>query len=94
MKNKIIIFICLLLLPISVSAKNRIYNIDMHINVNQDGYANITETWDVDGDDGTEWYKVLNNLGESKVSNFKVSMDGRELTYKDWDVDESLYQKK
>lgn len=95
MKNKIIIFLIgLFLLPISVSAKNRIYNIDMHINVTQDGSANITETWDVDGDDGTEWYKVLNNLGESEVSNFKVSMDGRELTYKDWNVDESLSQKR
>ena len=34
MKNKIIIFLIgLFLLPISVSAKNKIYNIDMDINV-------------------------------------------------------------
>ena len=47
MKNKIIIFLIgLFLLPISVNAKNRIYNIDMRINVTQDGSANITETWD------------------------------------------------
>ena len=95
MKNKLIIFLIgLFLLPISVNAQNKIYSIDMHINVTQDGSANITETWDVDGDDGTEWYKVLNNLGNSEVGNFTVSMDGEPLIYKDWDVHESLTQKR
>lgn len=78
----------------SVSASNRIYSIDMDIYIDRSGNANITEKWHVNGQDGTEWYKVLNNLGNSTLTNFKVSMDGKELTRKTWDVDESLSEKK
>ena len=93
--KKILLFILLLLvIPISVDASNKIHSIDMDIYLEHDGSANITETWVVDGDDGTEWYKVMNNLGESKFSNFTVSMDGRDLQYKNWNVDESLEQKR
>ena len=81
-------------MPISVDAANKIHNIDIDVYVNEDGSANITEVWDVDGSDGTEWYKVMNNLGNMELSDFVVSMDGRELTYKDWNVNESLSQKK
>jgi len=93
--KKILLFILMLLvMPISVNASNKIHSIDMDIYLNQDGSANIIETWDVDGEDGTEWYKVLNNLGESRLSDFTVLMDGTALQYKNWNVDESLYQKK
>lgn len=79
---------------ISITHANTISKIDMNIYVDKDGNANITETWDVDGTDGTEWYKVMNNLGNSELSNFTVSMDGTPLKYKNWNVDESLTQKK
>ena len=83
MKKKLLLFILMLLVtPISVNASNKIYNIDIDVNLEQDGSANITEVWDVDGDDGTEWYKVINNLGNMELSNFTVSMDGEQLTYK------------
>lgn len=81
-------------MPISVNASNKIHSIDMDIYLNEDGSANITEVWDVDGEDGTEWYKVMNNLGESKLSNFTVSMDGINLQYKNWNVEQSLQQKR
>ena len=84
----------LLMLPLQVDAANNIYRIDIDVNILQDGSANIVEVWDVDGDDGTEWYKVMNNMGNMKLSNFTVSMDGETLTYKDWNVNESLYQKR
>ena len=73
---------------------NTIYSIDMSIDIDKEGVANITEVWDVDGSDGTEWYKVMNGLGNSELSNFKVSMDDTPLNYKNWDVDESLNDKK
>lgn len=93
--KKIFCFIfMILIMPMSVSASNEIYDIDIDIYLNQDGSANIRETWDVDGEDGTEWYKVMNNLRESELSNFSVSMDGMTLKQKTWDVDESLYQKR
>ena len=94
MKKILFLFLMLMLMPITVDATNRIYNIDIDVNIDQDGSANITEVWDVDGSDGTEWYKVMNNLGNSELSNFKVSMDGNNLTYKSWNIDESLSQKR
>ena len=91
-RNLYLIFILILLFPISVFADD-IYKIDMHINLTKDGSANITEIWNVKADSGTEWYKQLYNLGNQELSNFKVSMDDKPLTYKDWNVNESLSQK-
>ena len=93
--KKILFLIITFLFSISiVSAKNNIYNIDIKVYLDEFGNADITEVWDVKGSDGTEWYKVLNNLGNMELSNFKVSMDGTDLKYKVWDIDESLSQKK
>ena len=36
----------------------------------------------------------MNNLGNMELSDFTVSMDGRMLNYKDWNVDENLEQKR
>ena len=94
MKKFMIFMFLFLLTPLSISAANRIYDIDIDVNLSEDGTAYITEVWDVDGSDGTEWYKVINNLGNSMLSNFFVSMDGKALFYKNWDVNESLAQKK
>ena len=93
--KKIIFLIFMCLFSVStVLATNHIYDIDMEIYLDQNGDATILETWTVDGSDGTEWYKVYNNLGNSQITDFKVYMDGNPLTYKDWDVDESLSEKK
>ena len=92
MKKKILLFLIMLLCPFIVKA-DHIYNIDMDIYLNEDGTANITEVWDVKADSGTEWYKQLYNLGTQELSNFTVSMDGRQLQEKSWNVDESLSQK-
>ena len=90
--KKILITIILFLIPISVKADS-IYNIDMKINILKDGTANITETWDVKASSGSEWYKQLINLGNSTVSNYTVSMDGKKLTKKTWDVNENMKEK-
>ena len=78
----------------SVYAANKIESIDISVYIDELGDASITEVWSVDGSDGTEWYKVINNLGNSKLSDFTVSMDGNPLTYKNWNVNESLTAKK
>ncbi len=93
--KKIYLFIFTLftfLLMDSVSA-NTINKIDINIKLDESGNANITEMWDVDGSDGTEWYKVMNNLGNSSLTEFTVSMDGTPLKYKEWNINESLSQK-
>ena len=94
MKKKLMLFIFLLMLcPLYVYA-DHIYNIDMDIYLEEDGTARITEVWDVQADSGTEWYKQMYNLGNQELSNFTVSMDGRNLQYKEWNVNESLSEKR
>jgi len=88
-----IILLLFIIFPSHVFAANKIDNIAIDVYLDQNGTASITETWQVDGQDGTEWYKVMNNLDNMELSNFTVSMDGQPLTYKDWDVDESISEK-
>jgi uncharacterized membrane protein YgcG len=93
--KKILFFVSIFLFSINiVNADNHIYSIDISVNIDEYGNANIEELWKVKGYNGTEWYKVLNNLGNSEVSNFTVSMDNTLLTYKTWNVNESLSEKK
>ena len=75
-------------------ASNHIYSIDSSIYIDEEGTATIKEVWNVAGSNGTEWYKAMYNLGNSKISDFTVSMDGVDLTYKNWNVSESLNEKK
>ena len=94
MKKIFLFILMLIIMPLSVDASNNIYNIDINVNLQKDGSAVIDEVWVVRGSDGTEWYKVLNNLGNSEISNFKVLMDYKELTYKNnWDINASLKEK-
>ena len=95
MKKKLfsILFLFVLVNPIKVFA-DHIYNIDMNIYLEKDGTAKITELWDVQADSGSEWYKQLYNLGNQEVSDFTVKMDNNDLTYKEWNINESLSQKK
>ena len=92
---KRIVFLISLLIFIfpSIVFADHIYKIDMSINLKKDGTADIKEVWDVKASSGSEWYKQLYNLKNQEVSNFKVSMDGKALTYKEWNIDESLKQK-
>ena len=94
MKKKLFLFILLFVLvcPRLVMA-DHIYDIKMDIYLEKNGSANITETWDVKADSGSEWYKQLYNMGNQELSNFKVSMDGRELEYKTWYIDEGIEEK-
>ena len=93
--KKIIFLIITFLFSISiVSAKNNIYNIDIKVYLDEEGNVDIEEIWNVKGSDGTEWYKVLNNMGNMELSNYKVYMDGNLLNYKEWDINGSLNEKK
>ena len=92
-RRNLLLFIILMLLPVLVFAKNDIYSKNADIYINKDGSANVTETWDVKGQDGTEWYIPLTNLGQSEILNYSVSMDGKALISKSWDINESISQK-
>ena len=72
---------------------NTIYNIDVDVYIDENANAEITETWKVKGTDGTEWYHPFRDLGNSKISNYNVSMDNLPLKNKNWNINESLTQK-
>ena len=91
--KKIIFTLLLFLTPLSVKA-DKIYSVDMKIDIEKDGTANITEIWDVKASGGSEWYKQIIDLGNSDLSNYKVSMDGKELLYKQyWNINGSMDEK-
>ena len=94
MKKVLLLFTIIFMFTINVYASNDIYSINMNINIDRDGNATFVEEWDVKADDGSEWYRRYNDLGNSKVTNFKVSMDGIPLTEKNWNINDSLEQKK
>src|SRR5574344_1764572 len=90
----LLILISLFFINISVSASNRIYNIDINVKLDSDGTGHITEIWNMNVDSKTEVYKALSNLGNSKISNFTASMYSTSYTYQNsWDVDASLSSK-
>lgn len=79
----------------SLAADTEIYSIDIAVSLNQDGSADITEIWDINMTEGTEWYLVQGNLGKIEIKNFTVS-DETGLVYENegyWDVDRSLAEK-
>lgn len=93
MKKKIaVFFIMMFIMPISALA-DTIYSVKMDINILEDGTANVEEIWDVKADSGSEWYKTMYELNNSELTNYKVTMDGNELSYKDWNVNETLSEK-
>lgn len=73
---------------------DKIYNITMHVYLDENGNANITEIWDVKAYSGSEWYKQFYNMGNQKVSDFKVYMDDVLLKSKDWNINENITQKR
>ena len=92
-KKIILVILFTLFLKINVNA-NTIYSVDVLVDIDKNANAEITETWHVKGSDGTEWYKPLRNLGNSNLTNFTVSMDGQPLIQKNWNITESLNQKR
>lgn len=92
-KCKYFLLLLMVLIPFKVNA-DHIYGVKMEVFINKEGNASIKETWKVKANSGSEWYKQILNLGESKLTNFKVSMDNKELTYKsNWNVNGSIEEK-
>ena len=93
MKRLKYLLLVLFLFPLSVYADN-IYSRNMDIYITKEGNANVTETWDVKADSGSEWYISFKNMGNTRISNYKVLMDGVEMTgLSTWNVNASRSQK-
>lgn len=91
--KKVLLFLMFTLFATNVFAKSDIYSINMDIYLQRNGDMDITEYWDVKADDGTEWFKQIKNLGDIEIKNFTVYMDGEQLNYKNWNINESLSEK-
>ena len=68
--------------------------IDIDVTLDKEGNAFFKETWDMDVTTGTEIFKTVGNLNEKTVTDFKVSVDGKDLEMLDvWDIDKSREEK-
>ena len=80
-----------LCLGAAAQSVSRIRDVDIRVELQQDGSAWITQVWDVDvNSTGTEWYIPISNLGRMTVSRLEVSENGRpyQSLGDRWDVDQ------
>lgn len=93
-KIKYILFLVLLFIfPLVVKA-NSISNIDLDIYIDNNGTAHVKEVWNASYSSDTELYKSYKNIGNAKITNFKVSMNGKDFTYNDyWNINASFNEK-
>ena len=100
MKNKYLkVFFILMFFVAIVNIKtivqaNSISSIDMDINIDDYGNANITEIWRCNTNQGTESYHPYYNLGNSKITNLTVSDNTKNYTtLNSWNTSGSLSSK-
>lgn len=72
-----------------------IRDIDIRVTLLPDGSARVVEVWDIDADEGTEWYLVKSNLDAITIRDFSVQDESGAVfsNIGTWDVDRSLGQK-
>ena len=73
----------------------QIRDIDIRVELQQDGSAWVTQVWDVTVVSGTEWYVPIENLGKMTVSDLSVSENGVPFRSEgdNWNVNWSREQK-
>lgn len=89
----VVSFVLFSFFSIDVSA-NSMSTLDLHVELHEDGSGTITETRQMNLDEGTEMYIVLDNLGGATLSNYSVTDFGEPFTFQDgWDLDWSREEK-
>ena len=81
----------LLLLAVAGLRASEVDSVRIDVRLDREGAAHVTERWaiDVQGDI-TEWYLVLQNLGDIGLRDFAVSEDGRPFVREEpWDIHRS-----
>lgn len=93
MKKFIVSLFLFIVLPFGVNA-DTISNINIEVNLKNDGSAEISEAWEVKATEGTEWCKLITNLkNETDLYNYTVLMDGKSIEEKTWDPNDKLEDK-
>lgn len=89
------VFVFLCYCSVSQTSALELKNIDMNVQIQQNGSAHIEEKWIIDVDEGTEIYKIYNNMNESKITHLQV-MDEKGNHYQNigkWDSSMSKEKK-
>lgn len=69
----LLIFLAIFFISISNAyASNKINSINVETILDENGNGKITEVWDMVLSEGTEVYKPMGDLGNSKITNFRV----------------------
>ena len=77
------------------TSANTLKSIKMDAVLDSDGNMHVTEVWNMNNNEKTEVYKEEYNLGNMKITNFKVSDESRDYTLNpNWDIYGSLEDKK
>lgn len=95
MKKIIKLFILSWIIFFTYSVKaNNLSSISMNIYIDKYGNAHVTEEWNAKLTSGTEGYKPYYNLGDSKITDFKVMMDNKDFVFQNyWNVNASFDSK-
>ncbi|MBP5172735.1 MAG: DUF2207 domain-containing protein, partial [Bacteroidales bacterium] len=94
MIRRILTSLCVLLACASLAYAGTIRSININVSLDREGNAHFTEIWDINADEGTEWYLVKSNLRNMSVRDFSVSENGVRFTDDgEWNVKRSLKQK-
>ncbi len=95
--RKFVLSIAAVLLAVSVAEadNNRVYSLEINYLLQKDGSALVTEVWDIDVAEGTEWYLVRNNLRDMEVKDFMVHDErpGMYMVDEPWEIDRKLEEK-
>jgi len=95
--KRILALLLAVVMAVTASAQ-QIRDIDISVELLQDGSAWITQRWDIQAPSSTgwtEWYVPIGNLGKMTVSDLSVSENGQPLESvgDNWDVDWSRNRK-
>lgn len=96
-KNLARIFILALILFFPhIAHANELHSIDINVEIDQNGIAHVKETWHTneENEEAAEKYKVISDLGDIKIRNFKIENDGgswQEVS--PWNIDASFDDK-
>ncbi len=89
-------FVIAALLTCTVAFAGRVRSVDIKVDLQSDGSARIVEVWDINQNEGTEWYLVKSNLDGADIVDFHVTDETGRFFFSDgrsWDIHRSLKEK-
>lgn len=90
----ILSIMCIACYPQTVKADVNVKKMDIDIAIRKDGSAVVTQEWDSDTDEGSEFYLYQKDSGFLEFSNLQVKDSKKTYKFVDeWDVDEDFDEK-